>query len=64
MEGVSIEYGGSCVSNPRNRRAGSHPDFQACGSMFVGGNGDTISQKALDRAPWENLFSDLQAKSK
>lgn len=64
MLGGSIEYGGNCLSTPANARTdGSYPDALACGSLFVA-TGASLTQTPLDRAPWEALFQDLQAKSK
>jgi len=63
MKEGHIEYGGSCTSNPTNKRGGSsYPDELACGSMFLP-HGSTMTQKVLDRAPWETMFADLQVKS-
>jgi len=63
MEGGSIEYGGSCTPSIQYIRPGGYSPEQSCGSMFVGLNA-TIKKRTLDRAPWDALFSDLQAKSR
>uniref|UniRef100_A0A7S3P468 VWFD domain-containing protein n=1 Tax=Amphora coffeiformis TaxID=265554 RepID=A0A7S3P468_9STRA len=71
--GASVEFGGACISNPKNKRANSnYPDEKACGSMFIpdvqdtGGPGNwlyTFHQKTMDTSPYEAIFEDLQVKS-
>ena len=63
MLGGSIEYGGNCISTPRNARQGSYPDALSCGSLFVA-SGGALTQTPMDKAPWQALFTDLQKKSK
>jgi len=62
LQDGSIEYGGSCISSPRNTQAGAIPNARACGSLFVFASFN-ITKKALDRVPWEHMFIHLQIKS-
>jgi choice-of-anchor A domain-containing protein len=70
MSGASVEYGGSCISDPRNTRSAPdengfiYPDSRACGSMFVPNvDGASISKKTLDATPYLDLFNELREKS-
>jgi len=45
-----VEFGGACLSNPKNAKARSYPDDKACGSMFTSFSA-TMSKKIFNKAP-------------